>query len=581
MKKIQLILYFILSGFILYGQSSYEVKFTIPEYDAANPEHFLISKISDWHHINDVDKRFFYVKPGNYQSAGDDMGRVILTTRGTETAKRYISLYNGNDVHPGKLNRDWHAKVGFILKNTEYWVIDRMSYWEHWYGLVPVIINSSNHIIINRYYAMNINGGVISVRPGSDSNVIQNCRMEKDNIDLHMDRAAISLSNNFEDNITISNTIIVNNEIKNYVDGFQAIKTGLSEQVNINYEGTVVDYNHFYVDTTFYTDGEGHHDTIGIRSYTENAIDLKCGSENPDNPMVFSNNKMWGYRKADRENSHLDDPGIAFGLHFGVKNIIIRNNLIWDSNRGIIAGVRKNGKPALENAVITHNVIYDIKQNGVLFNYSDNLLFNHNLIKKTGEYIFDSGAYWGLFGVNHTFEYSDNLMVNNSGKDGARLFVCSDVTISNNKYYNSQPGQISQASDTIFTSDPTADYSDLVFITDRFTLNPRTITIQNIGDDISSDEVYIVPDLTSVKIENTSRFKIYPNPSNGIVNISLNKFYDNIDVEIVDITGSSIAKKSYWGTNKLTIKLNALAGVYFVIIRSDSGEISSSKLIIQ
>jgi len=104
--------------------------------------------------------------------------------------------------------------------------------------------------------------------------------------------------------------------------------------LNLNYEGTIVDNNHMYINNEIYTDCNGNHDINGECAYAENAIDLKAGSNNPNNPIIISNNKMWGFRKSDRTNSYLGDPGAAIPIHYNVKNVLIRDNLIFDSVLG-------------------------------------------------------------------------------------------------------------------------------------------------------------------------------------------------------------------------------------------------------
>jgi hypothetical protein len=107
----------------------------------------------------------------------------------------------------------------------------------------------------------------------------------------------------------VLNTKILNNEIRNCNDGIMPLRFP-SQGHHVNYPGTLIDGNHIYVDTDVYTDGNGKHKADGLWAWTENAIDLKAGSDDPDNPMIITNNILWGYRRTDT-NGGGPDLGVA------------------------------------------------------------------------------------------------------------------------------------------------------------------------------------------------------------------------------------------------------------------------------
>jgi len=474
-------LLFFLSTRIIIAQSIYEENVILPTYNANNSEMFLINSNADWSHINDTDKKYFFIAPGDYSSMGntsytDFYGRIVITTTGTATNKRYIILHNGNDTHTGKLSRNQLAKVGFVLQNANYWVIDRMAYWESPEALSPIEIKNSDHNIINRYFIHNVGSGIY-VLPGSDYNTVQNCRIERDDISIFHDRAGIGLHNDNQDNISITNTKVLNNEVYNFVDGFQTIRTNENNTPNCNFEGTIVDHNHFYIDNTIYTDGNGNHDPNGNHAYAENGMDFKIGSENPINPMIISNNIMWGFRSGDTTNSNLGDPGAVLPIHYNVNNTVIKNNISFDSAVGFSIDDPKSGY-SMRNSIIKDNIFYNIKGRVLFIKYTDNVAFINNLCKE----IAINNNYWSRFHQSSNLNFSENILVN-TGNSESRVSEGNDLStfsVINNTYYQSLPSEIADTTDIILTTDPTLNYDDFVFTTDRFTNNPRTITIPKV-----------------------------------------------------------------------------------------------------
>jgi len=463
-----------------HNSDNYEEEIILPSYDVDNPKMFLISTDEDWKRINDPKIQYFFITPGDYSSAGhsSSRGSIRITASGTQNAKRYIILHNGNNKHAGKLSRNQLAKVGFILENANYWVIDRMAYWDSSGTMNPIIISNSDHNIINRYYMHDVGSGIY-LYPNSDYNTIQNCRVERDHFQTKHDRAAFGLFNNHLNNVSITNNKIINNESRNFVDAFQSIRQPATA-TNINYEGTIVDGNHFYIDSTVYTDCHGNHDPKGECAYAENPLDLKVGSSKKNNPMIISNNMMWGYRKSDTTNSHLSDNGTIIPIHGYVDNTIIRDNVSFDSRIGFSIADTWVGKYAMSNSIIENNIFYDIHKYTFYLADTKNLIFRNNLIKNSAE----AYPYWMFLGKNNNqINFNHNLVSNTQGDptvfQGGEL----DSISSQNGYHKATAGEqdhIADNSDILYQVDPTSNYKDLVFTTDRYTNNPRTIRIPKV-----------------------------------------------------------------------------------------------------
>jgi hypothetical protein len=466
------------------GQSVYLKDVTIPEYDSSNSEHFLISSKADWSHINDSDKRFFYVKPD------PDYGQRIITANGTESAPRYVSLYNGNNTHPAKLSPEEQASVKLIIDNAHYWVIDRLSSLDYDNENVYCyeIKGNSGNIIFNRIHMSNFYKGIIirgtASAPYTHDITIQNSRFNNMSpAGIDGDAVAILLMGNYWNTPgTVKNTKILNNEIKNCNDGIMPIKMPQfvgKGNYYVDYPGTIIDGNHIYVDTSVYTDGNGNYDPNGRWAFTENAVDIKGGSNDPDNPMIISNNYFWGYRRTDQHGGGSGSLGTALAAHYYVKNIIIKNNVIFNSNRGIVfAGVEElPAYPTVENAVVAGNILYDIGYNtdggiGIcnLFDNAKTITFEANTI--VGK---NRGSHWLELFRTEPVKVIYNNIVNAEKEAGTR----SDYTsFMGNSFYHTE---MRNGSDGYFFKTATeANLDDLIFITDRLTNTPRQIMIPGV-----------------------------------------------------------------------------------------------------
>jgi len=87
-----------------------------------------------------------------------------------------------------------------------------------------------------------------------------------------------------------------------------------------------------------------------------------------------------------------------------------------------------------------------------------------------------------------------------------------------------------------------------------------TLDVSNsCGSDYISKNIIITNEIQSEKSNN---FNIYPNPSNGLINISLENFYDKGIIEIFNINGISVYQNSITDIN-FTDNLLLKSGIYF------------------
>ncbi len=457
--------------------STYEEDVYIPVYDASNSEHLLVTVANgNFSQINNPAYKAFFVAPGDYGNT-----RINLTADGTSQDKRYIVLHNGDNLHPGKLaNNAARAKVGFTLNNADYWVIDRMSFWDGAAGLRPIDMLGSSNNIINRYYLYDV-ADSITVNRGSDNNTFQRCRAENNDLNIHQDAPMFGITHGAQpySNDVIANNKFLSSESANRVDFIQTVRQSPFGSTVLSYPGTIMDNNHAYIDDRFYTDGSGNHDVNGLYAYAENAFDLKVGSEDAGNPMIVSNNIGWGYRQSDGTNSSLSDSGVSNAMHFGLNNIIIEDNVMFDSNAGIFFSGKYNNITA-KNTVVRRNIFDDIKGYAVFLSASDNVDFEDNLFKNIGQNGGQAMNFSSGEGANINGSFINNKVFNANGKQLAA--GAPPATRTGNEYWNIGNNGLTATSgnDVIHGSDPTAGYTDFTFITDRYTNSPRTLTVQKV-----------------------------------------------------------------------------------------------------
>ena len=74
-------------------------------------------------------------------------------------------------------------------------------------------------------------------------------------------------------------------------------------------------------------------------------------------------------------------------------------------------------------------------------------------------------------------------------------------------------------------------------------------------------------------------FNIYPNPATEYINIENNQYFSNANISLISITGEIITKRKMNG--KVTIPVSDIpAGLYFLKIDSNNGNIQTKKIII-
>ena len=419
----------------------------LPKCDANNPEVQFIRNTTDWSKINSS-KRIFCVSPGDYRS----LKNIPLTVSGTAAKRRYIVLNNSNDLHPGQLDKIQLANYALSVR-ASYWTIDRLAY-VNGYQKTAVIFQTGKYNILNRSLVDN-SGEAVSIRGGADNNTIQKCRFQNQTAkSLDLDRAGITTSQWMADSYTVKNTKIIENEIVNYNDGIQLHRgpdsNGGKLYQKANCEGTIIDGNHIYADDT-------------IASTGENALDFKIGSDNPLNPVMVTNNHLWGYK-----GSRVATNGVIIVSHYNPKNLHINNNVIFEGEIGIVTGSNgpSSGYPlAMIDGEIANNLIYKMEQT-------------------------DGSKYAIKISGTRNTDVHDNVFINCESIKGSvknnpngnyfrrNIFINSVGTLATSNNGNSVVDELHTNID--YPDTEAAGYTkDYSFETDRYTKKSRTITLIN------------------------------------------------------------------------------------------------------
>ena len=127
------------------------------------------------------------------------------------------------------------------------------------------------------------------------------------------------------------------------------------------------------------------------------------------------------------------------------------------------------------------------------------------------------------------------------------------------------------------------DGSGNVLVTGSFfssTISFGTITLTNAS--VVNSNVFIAKINTTTgieNIENSSEILLYPNPTNGLITLSLSQKLNNAAIKLINITGQMVMEKTNLAGDKFTFDiLEQTKGFYFLEVK-EAGSISRIKLV--
>ncbi len=263
-------------------------------------------------------------------------------------------------------------------------------------------------------------------------------------MDLHVDEIAINILDWNVSHFECMGTKIINNEFAECDDGIQISRALFSgTRQSVDFQGTIIDSNVIYI-------------TSAIYGYTaENAIDVKGGTSNASNPIIVTNNKIWGYMGTGTADS-------ATVFHYTTENLKFNNNILFNNKIGF--GTGSSGDATYNKGIVggevTGNLFYNsgVSPKAAVKAGSSQQLNIHDNTQIDTSYQY--GYFTGLY--DSTF-YSDNIHVDcttSHYSDG-----CSSE-------FNTSLSSIIVENRSLYTEDIVVDY-------DVFTQNPKQITLTN------------------------------------------------------------------------------------------------------
>ena len=119
-----------------------------------------------------------------------------------------------------------------------------------------------------------------------------------------------------------------------------------------------------------------------------------------------------------------------------------------------------------------------------------------------------------------------------------------------------------------------------VKVVDLVLRNDNTVFAATYGRGIFSG-VFTATSLSSDDVTKNKGIKIYPNPSNGIVNVSIENYSGNLNVEIYDINGRKVfSNTGNYSTDKAISLQGLQAGVYVLKLEGEDGLSHSEKIVL-
>jgi len=500
----------------LFGASQYEEKVVIPRYNPNDPTHVLITPSNGkWNRyvLNDPNKKHFYVKPGTYHT------RINLTRSGTKNSRRTLSLYNGNNKHPASLPISQVADVRLWFEGADYWIIDRLSNINDTTEPSFKLYNSATHNILNQLHIKDYYYGII-IEPYSHYNSIQNSYLDNMTHEGRLsDNVGIAIHNKKNANAVTVGTKIINNDIRNANDGIQTVVSSKFAYEKVSCEGTIIDSNRIWMDGDVYTNGDystNGYSQNGKYQIGEQAIDLKAGSTNSLNPVIITNNILWGYHKTDPTivGSLSKLEGTAFIFTNGITNVKIDSNIIFDSQRGL--QIANAGTKDIE---IKNNIFYELNKvnpdddktyASFVYNSTDVTVANNTYV----DIPTNSLGKGSFFRFENTL---DSRFVNNIAISSYGTFTNGDNVIDNNYFYNSRES-FNSTREHHFNIAFQAKMTDYTFVYERFTAHPKHKTLKGVITTKSSPHYGKAGAVLQASTPPSSNIVVYENAEDGNTN---------------------------------------------------------------
>ena len=429
------------------------IKINFPDCSSSNPEVSFIRTANDWQNINSPDHRIFCVEPGDYTS----LGEITLTADGIHGKERFIRYYNpkiSGETNPINMNENDRVIINSLaFNNANYWIVDKITltrpdiYISH-------IYNDSDNNILNNILAYNFLRGIY-IKSDSDNTIIQgsviHTQKEGDYVAIALDARTGSRQ--------ILNTKILSNEIFDINDGVMLLGDNTDVE---NFEGTIIYDNDIYLTSAHYSDCSGNRLPTGSCACAENAIDIKSGSNSPNNPVGILYNRIWGYRHSDKNCGPSSSEGTELVFSRSADNVDIEGNIFFDGKEGL--RITFDGT----NINISGNLIHGMKpyndQGGTAILNIDSVTINfiNNVISEN-----NSVGILSSPGIN----WIANTLINNTkGPTGTPI----NPYFSDNRYYATLKPKWDTNPSIDEVTATNSNYMDFCFSIKKITKNETT-----------------------------------------------------------------------------------------------------------
>lgn len=393
--------------------------------------------VKDWKQCirNNQNIQQFLIKKGDYT----DWGVLDLTCPyydDTSGKKRVIRAFRDYDIHPSLLDRSDQVIVEKIeIASTSNWIVSGLTVESHPPGQTSLHIRSgSSNNIIDRFLVYSTLSKGIQISKSSN-NCIQNSIVKNPGTGRRQDMIGILIvprecqSNLFE---THRNRI-VGNEVINMSIGIgikhsypnciiPCIKClpGLVPERGVN--GSIISFNDIYVTNEYIEHVYAENGNWCI----ENAMDIKMGSTDENDPIIIRNNNIWGYRNVGFGCS---GSGEAINIQLFSSDFVIQDNIAMDQSIGIrveswkhrfCGAVRNTNRDLLIENNIFSRILDDpeIVTDGAAFVSATNEMFQGNYVSNATEAIRENGG----SAVTH----SNNIYVDVNNTPDSTSYECRD-----------------------------------------------------------------------------------------------------------------------------------------------------------
>ncbi len=513
--------------------------------------------------------------------SGTYIGKIDLTISGTSGQEITIRNYNNDIVI---INGTTLSDYEYLLKieNVDYINIKGLKFQDYQKldAIGILVINSSNISILNNEFSnIDYSSTAVGQTPNSSQNSQPIIIFGRDPLN------------------SISNLVINGNIIHD-------CETGWSEclSINGNIDGFEVENNQIYNNTNIPIVVIGHEGECSDPTLDQARNGLIKNNNIHDNPSAYAaagGIYIDGGKSITIENntSYNNDYGIEIGCENNgnapndpsASNIIVRNNLIYNNKVSGIAlgGYNYPTTGKVETTIITNNTLFnndtDNSYNGeLLISYVENSIIENNILytNNTDKVLIISGN------ANPTLSLNYNLFYTPSGSNDIVIEI-NGVEYNDFSSYQTGTSQDvnSNFSDPLFTSEtipnpnlhlnagsPAIDAGNPTFIAGAGETDmDGEIRVYNGNVDCGADEYGSILGINNF---NKINIIIYPNPTNGVINI---EGISNFSYKIYSLNGQLIKSNNH----KKLIDLTGLnTGLYIIKIFDYNGKnISDIKVI--